>query len=157
MADDGPGHLATRRNLLIGIGLGTIGAGALAAPALRLSWSALASKRGASWWDRMFVSLRHGGLQDWSAIIGESFTVVGERGQSSLKLVAVKALKAAGRRPREVARSHAFAAVFEGERDRSPQGDRVYIFTHPAYPPLDIYMGEQVDLGGRVRLEAVFN
>ena len=157
MTQEASGRLASRRNLLIGLGLGVVGAGALAAPSLRLSWSAVASRRGGGWWDRMFVSLRHGGVQDWSGVVGESFTVAGELGESSLKLVSVKALKASGRRPRHIARAHAFVVIFESSADGAPAGDRIYTLSHRSHPPLDIYMSERVDRPGKVRLEAVFN
>ena len=148
----------SRRNLLLGLGGGAVAAAAAAAPILDLTWVKAASKRPSSWWDRTFFSLRNGGVDDWSRLAGETFTLGGEKGALTLKLAAVKSFPGGGVRPASLGRSKAFAAVFEGAGTaKAPEGDRIYQLTHRLYPPIEIYMSPTVRNGAKVQLLAIFN
>ena len=66
----------TRRRLLAGLGFGVAAVGAIAAPALQLSWTRKPGAKG-SWWDRQFTSLSHAGIEEWSRQIGAEFALAG--------------------------------------------------------------------------------
>jgi hypothetical protein len=146
----------TRRNLLLGLGLAGAGAAVSAAP-FRMSWSPAGSKRTGSWWDRTFVSLRHGGIHDWSSVVGESFMVAGAGAPAMLKLVAVNAMPAKGRRPSGLGRDQAFAAVFEAVGQSAPSGDRICTITHRSQAAFDIFFGKPLASGSKTQLIAIFN
>ena len=55
----------SRRKLLAGLGFGVAAVGALAAPALQLSWTRKPGAKG-SWWDRQFTSLANAGVDEWT-------------------------------------------------------------------------------------------
>jgi hypothetical protein len=95
-------------------------------------------------------------MDDWSRAVGESFKVAGENGSSTLKLVNVKPLLSKGKRPAEVSRQQAFAAVFEADGS-APAGDRMYELQHGAMSSVNLHVGQAVQAGSRSQLVAVFN
>jgi hypothetical protein len=144
--------------LLAGLGAGVVGAAAAAAPILSLRLADSGSGRPASWWDRTFLSLKSAGLAEWTAIVGETFSLATPNGSHLLRIAAVAAFPKSGPRPAALARSQAFSVVFEALSGPSlPAADRLYQLTHRSYPPLPIYMGAPVTLGQKARLIAVFN
>jgi hypothetical protein len=150
--------MTSRRNLLLGLGGGSVAAAAIAAPVLQLALAKGGTAKTASWWDRTFSSLRDGGVQEWSALVGESFSLAAPGGATALKLIAVKAMPSTGLRPKSVARAQAFRAVFETAASaRVPAGDRIYELTHRAHSPLQMYMSPSVLAGKKAQLVAIFN
>ena len=149
--------LPTRRALLTGLVLAGGGA-AVAASALKLSWAGSVSKKGAAWWDRTFLSLRNGGVAEWSATVGEAFKIPGPKGAVKLVVAAVTPFQTKGARPASLGRSSAFAVVFESKTpDFVPDGDMIYELAHATHPALAIHMGRKVVTGNRARLTAIFN
>ena len=154
--------LLSRRVLLAGLGVGTVGAvGALTggAPVLGLGSAGFAGdasgREEASWWDRTAVSLQAAGLAEWSGVVGETFTL---NGSSRLRVAAVTAFPRSGPRPADLGRSQAFSVVFEPIAGPPlPAADKVYELVHPSYSRLPVYMSAPVGLGRATRLIAVFN
>ena len=146
----------TRRNLLLALGAGSVGAAALAGPTLNLAASAAGGST-PGWWERLFTSLAEGSAEEWSAIRGQTFAIEGEKGTVPILLSDVKLLPSKGVRPREVSRQRAFALVFHAAPGSAPAGERAYRMTHASYPPLDIYLDPARKLAKGVRLTAVFN
>lgn len=146
--------LFSRRRILAALGLGGAGAAVVAAPPLPLSWTRKADS--GTWWDRSGGSLERGAMDEWRGQLGTSFSVDGENGATSLKLVKVHPLNSKGRRPSELGRDRAFAAVFEAEGS-APAGDRTYALAHDAHGTVDVFMTAANRAGAKMRLEAVFN
>ena len=153
--NDTAGTDRTRRNLLLALGAGGVGAAALAGPTLDLAATATGS--GPSWWERLFVSLAHGSADEWAAIRGQVFAIDGEHGSVPALLSEVNLLPSKGVRPPEVSRQRAFSVVFLAAPDRAPAGERTYRITHASFPPLDIHLNPAHRLPRGVRLSAVFN
>ena len=148
----------SRRMLLAGLGAGAVGVAAAAAPILSLRLAPSTSGKPESWWDRTFLSLRGAGLAEWKSVVGETFNLATANGVHALKVVAVTAFAASGRRPATLGRSQAFSVVFEslGGPPLSAT-DRLYQLAHRSYPPLPIYMSAPVALGRKTLVAAVFN
>jgi hypothetical protein len=140
----------SRRTLVVGLAAGVAAAGALAAPALRLSWTREPGRAG--WWDRMFFSLERGGYGDWNEVVGSEFRLAGS-GSSPLKLVAVKPFKAPGRLPDSVGRERAFAAVFESAGG-TPSADGIYALEHARHGTMNLFLTAGDTSNNR--MEAVF-
>jgi hypothetical protein len=138
--------------LLAGLGVGVASVGALATPALQLSWT---RKPGAedSWWDRQHVSLSSAGLDEWTRRIGSEFAVAGG---VVAKLTEVTALRSPGRRP-EGLRDGAFAIVLESASGSLPAGDRVLDVGDSEGEAMKIYFSACADKCGGRRLQAIFN
>ena len=144
--------------LLAGLGAGAVGAAAAAAPVLGLRLDDSRLRQAASWWDRTFLSLQSAGLAEWSAVVGESFTLATASGNHLLRVASVTAFPRSGPRPASLARSQAFAVTFETVAGPPPPAiDSLYQLSHASYPALPIYMGAPVRAGARSRLIAVFN
>lgn len=144
--------------LLAGLGVGAVGAAAVAAPVLSLRLAGDPSGRRASWWDRTFQSLRSAGLTEWSGVIGETFSLETANGSHLLRIAAVAAFPGSSPRPAGLGRSQAFSVVFESiSGPPLPDTDRLYQLAHPSYPPLPIYMGAPSAVDRSTRLIAVFN
>jgi hypothetical protein len=143
--------LLSRRKLLAGLGFGVAAVGAIAAPALQLSWT---RKPGAkdSWWDRQFTSLSHAGIDEWSRQVGTEFALAG----GVARLAEVTPLRSPGRRPAGL-RDGAFVAVFESAGASLPPGDRILDVSHGAGGEMKVYFSACGDKCGGHRLQAVFN
>ena len=126
----------SRRGMLAGFGLVFAAAGAFAAPALQLSWTRKPGTRG-SWWDGA-APLHRAGLDRWAREVGAEFKVQAEDGTVSVRLAEVQPLLSTGRKPGELGRDRAFAAVFEAEGPL-PRGDRIYKVDHAEHGPMDVY------------------
>ena len=146
----------TRRNLVLALGAGSVGAAALAGPTLNLAVST-ASGAAPGWWKRLFVSLAEGSADEWSAIRGQKFSVEGEGGTQQIVLSDVSLLPSKGVRPRRVSRQRAFALVFNAPAGSTLAGERTYRLRHPSFPPLDVYMDPARAVAQGVRLTAIFN
>ena len=140
----------SRRKLLAGLGFGVAAVGALAAPALQLSWTRKPGAKG-SWWDRQFTSLSHAGMDEWSRQIGSEFSFAG----ATARLTQVNALSSAGSRPEGV-RERAFELVFESTSANLPVGDRIHDVTHAVGGDMKIYFSVCGSSCGGRRLQAVF-
>ena len=142
----------SRRKLLAGLGFGVAAVGAIAAPALQLSWT---RKPGAtdSWWDQQFTSLANAGADEWSRQVGAEFAL---GGGVVAKLAEVTPLRSPGRRPAGL-RDRAFAIVFESAGATLPPGDRILDVSHAAAGKLKIYFSACGDGCGGHRLQAIFN
>lgn len=144
--------------LLAGLGAGAVGAAAAAAPMLSLRLADGRLSRAASWWDRTFLSLQSAGLAEWTAVVGETFTLATAKGNHLLRIAAVTAFPRSGQRPTSLGRSQAFSVIFETVAGPVPPAvDAVYQLTHSVYPALPIYMGKPIAAGSKARLIAVFN
>ncbi|HLL29886.1 MAG TPA: hypothetical protein VK403_02710, partial [Allosphingosinicella sp.] len=148
----------SRRMLLAGLGAGAVGAAAAAAPILSLRLAGGTAGRRESWWDRTFLSLKAAGLSEWSAVVGETFSLDTQNGSHGLRVVAVNAFPSSGPRPATLGRSEAFSVVFESAAGPPlPAVDRLYQLAHRSYPSLPIHLGAPTTVGQKVRLIAVFN
>ena len=148
----------SRRTLLAGLGAGAVGVAAAAAPILNLRLAPSASGRPQSWWDRTFLSLQAAGLAEWKSVVGETFNLLTPNGSHALKVVAVTAFPASGRRPATLGRSEAFSVVFESLGGSPlPATDSLYELVHRSHPSLPISMSAPTRLGRKIRLSAVFN
>jgi hypothetical protein len=142
----------SRRGMLAGLGAAFAAAGALAAPALNLSWTRKPAARG-SWWDRTSASLSHAGADEWSRHVGSEFSF---DGGGVAKLVKVEPFATKGARPAEL-RDRAFALVFDAAKGSLPAGDRMYDVSHPDGGDMKIYFSDcGTQCSGR-RLQAIFN
>jgi hypothetical protein len=141
----------SRRKLLAGLGFGVAAVGALAAPALQLSWT---RKPGAkdSWWDRQFTSLARAGHDEWSRQVGTEFRLA----DGIAKLTEVRPLASPGRRPEGV-RERAFALVFESAGKALPGGDSMLDVSHAVGGDMKIYFSACGETCGGRRLQAIFN
>lgn len=142
----------TRRKLLAGLGFGVAAVGAIAAPALQLSWTRKPGAKG-SWWNRQFTSLAHAGADEWSRQIGSEFALAGG---VVAKLAEVTPMRSPGRRPAGL-RDGAFAVVFESAGSALPPGDRILDVSHAAAGKMEIYFSACGDQCGSHRLQAIFN
>ncbi|HLL31452.1 MAG TPA: hypothetical protein VK403_10685 [Allosphingosinicella sp.] len=126
--------------------------GALATPALQLSWT---RKPGAkdSWWNRQFTSLARAGADEWSRQIGAEFALAGG---VVATLAEVRPLPSPGRRPAGL-RDGAFAVVFESAGAPLPEGDRIHDVSHAEAGAMKIYFSACSDKCGGHRLQAIFN
>lgn len=144
----------SRRKMLIGATgaaavLGAVGARALAG-------DALSSKPGSgpNLWEREYWTLEGAGAAEWRSRIGTIFTAEGDRGTKiDLKLAAVVPMLSGGDRPDDLARSSAFAALFDPTGGASLAGDKIYTVSTKQYGGMRIFMTR----GANKRLEAVFN
>lgn len=148
-------NVLSRRNLLIGLGVGAAGAAAVASPVMHLSLAA--PSQPLSWWDRLFFSLQNGGTEEWKSVIGQVFSIEGENGTIPVLLGGVKLLLSKGARPSECTRTQAFALVFYAAPERAPAGDRTYKVTHHTHPALDMFLSPAIRYPRGVHFHAVFN
>ncbi|HEX9946693.1 MAG TPA: hypothetical protein VGA98_04055 [Allosphingosinicella sp.] len=144
--------LLSRRNLLAGLGFGVAAVGALATPALQLSWTRKPDPKGDGW-DRQFTSLARAGLDEWSRHIGAEFALAGG---VAARLAEVRALPSPGQRPAGL-RDRAFAVVFESAGGTLPAGDRILDMAHAEAGALKVYFSACSDMCGGRRLQAIFN
>ena len=142
----------TRRRLLAGLGFGVAAVGAIAAPALHLSWTRKPGAKG-SWWNRQFTSLAKAGMDEWTRQVGAEFALAGG---AVAKLAEVRPLPSAGRRPPGL-RDRAFAIVLESAGQTLPDGDRIHDVSHPDAGAMKIFFSACSDKCGGHRLQAVFN
>ena len=138
----------SRRGMLAGFGLVFAAAGAIAAPALQLSWTRRPGTRG-SLWDGA-APLHRAGFDQWTREVGSKFTVEAEGGAFSARLAEVQPLLSTGRKAGELGRDRAFAAFFEGD-GVLPPGDRIYKVDHPEHGRMDVYFSASTE-----RMMAVF-
>ncbi|MEA3065316.1 MAG: hypothetical protein QOJ27_1768 [Sphingomonadales bacterium] len=144
--------------LLAGLGAGAVGVAAAAAPVLSLRLAGGPSASVGSWWDRTFLSLPTAGLGEWTALVGQTFTLETAKGTHLLRIAAVAAFPKSGTRPSSLGRSQAFSVTFETAAGPAlPATDNLYQLGSSAYPPLPIYMGAPVTAGQKSRLIAIFN
>lgn len=148
----------TRRAVLTGLGLGAV-ALAGAGSALPIRWSRIARTETGGWWNATYPSLRHGGLAEWSKLVGQRFNFIPEAGSRAIyKIRSVTALPSPGRPPEGVARSQAFAVTFESNIvSRVVEGNRMIQMTHAAHAPFPIFVGPTLREGDRTLLVAIFN
>ncbi|HEY0414241.1 MAG TPA: hypothetical protein VGD66_13990 [Allosphingosinicella sp.] len=152
MNDAQTGAVPTRRSLLATVGMALIG---VAATAARLPSGPLAGRAPSSGpAGRLPSSLKHASLAEWTSAVGQSFAVAGSA--ATLKLVAVDAFEAKGRRPASRPRGHGFAAVFEAGR-AAPAGEGIHRLRHAIMAPLDVHFGAPIEVPGGFQLVAVFN
>jgi hypothetical protein len=144
--------LLSRRKLLAGLGFGVAAVGAIAAPALQLSWTRKPGAK-ASWWDRQFTSLANAGVDEWSGQVGAEFALAGG---VVARLAEVTPLRSPGRRPAGL-RDGAFVAVFESAGASLPPGDRILDVSHAAAGKMKVYFSACGDKCGGHRLQAIFN
>ena len=143
--------LLSRRRLLAGLGFGVAAVGAIAAPALQLSWTRKPGAKG-SWWDRQFTSLANAGADEWSRQVGSEFALAG----GVARLAEVTPLRSPGRRPAGL-RETAFVAVFESAGPSLPPGDQTLDVSHSAGGDMKVYFSACGDQCGGHRLQAIFN
>ena len=149
---------SSRRMVLAGIGLGAL-AMAGAGSALSVHWAAKMNKKTSSWWDNLYPSLRHGGISQWSELVGQWFYFKGGRGGHAAYMVReVKPLPSKGVRPEGVTRTQAFIVVFQtGNVTRSTPGNQMVEISHERYPPLPIFVSAEARIGDKSMIHAVFN
>jgi hypothetical protein len=148
----------SRRMLLAGLCAGAVGSTAAASPILGFGRAGSGGEPPAARWGRASPPLKTAGLAEWSAAVGETFSLNSRNGSHSLRLVAVTPFPASGSRPRTLGRSRAFTVEFEPVAGPSlPAVDGLYQLVHSARPPLPIYMGAPSGQGRKTRVAAVFN
>jgi len=138
--------------LLAGLGFGVAAVGALAAPALQLSWTRKPGAKG-SRWDRQFTSLANAGVDEWTRQIGSEFALAGG---AVARLAEVTPLRSPGARPPGL-RDTAFIAFFESAGAPLPAGDRMIDVSHAAAGKMKVYFSACGAKCGGQRLQAVFN
>jgi hypothetical protein len=143
----------SRRKVLAGVGVGAATLGVASLPALTLDFTSTDS---GNWWQGSGFSLATSTADQWAAQIGTVFTAAG-RGSASLKLVAVQRGESAGSRPRGVARSQSFVAVFDSLDRVAPAGDTIFALSHDVFGALSIHVGPSAGGTSDRRMEAVFN
>jgi hypothetical protein len=146
----------SRRQMLAAAAVGAVAVGAAAAPMLSLSWLRRDDRRFNSWWSRQSLALERSGIEEWTRQVGTGFLLVAEAGPLPAKLVSVKAFPSSGRRPRDVTRNRAFAAVFDVD-GTLPAGNRIYSLRHPQFGAMDVFFSAPGGIGTATRIEAVFN
>jgi hypothetical protein len=142
---------ASRRKLLINLGMGGVGLAATswAGP---LSAFAASSPLGAA-----LGSLKLSELQQWSAAVGTSFNVLGEAGARAMTLIAAKALPVSGVRPAGL-RPQPFTLTFETTAGaRAPAGNQIYVFQQSNGNQLQLFVGGRIMVGTKAQLVAVLN
>ncbi len=148
----------SRRMLLAGLGAGAAGVAIAATPVPSLDLLSDGSEGSGSWWDRTFQSLQAAGLTEWSALVGQTFTLATPNGSHLLQVAAVTAFPRSGPRPATLGRSQAFYVVFEWVAGPSlPAADSVYQLAHASYPPLPVFMSAPWTVARTTGLVAVFN
>jgi hypothetical protein len=152
--------LSTRRAMIAGIAA-AMGSAATAAPVIRFSLKPVAAPPAPTvaplGWQRVFLSPGTSTADDWRQLIGALFTVAGETGSSTLKLVEVRPLPASGTRPAGT-RAQAFALVFEvTPLQQAPRGNRSYRLTHAQYGGVDLLLGATSFTPGKATLIAILN
>ena len=140
----------TRRHMLAALSAGAVATAAEASP-LPLGRRAAGPVVTAA-----PANLDRGSFADWSALVGRRFSLGGSAG-APLKLVAVEPLASAGPRPGAVSRRRAFAAVFETNAARAPEGDQAHWIAQGTGAPLPVFLSPPADVSGKARLVAVFN
>jgi hypothetical protein len=144
--------------LLAGLGAGAVGVAVAATPVPSLDLMGDGSEGSESWWDRTFQSLQAAGLTEWSALVGQTFTLATPNGSHLLQVAAVTAFPRSGPRPATLGRSQAFYVVFESVAGPSlPAADNVYQLAHASYPPLPVFMSAPWTVARTTGLVAVFN
>lgn len=101
---------------------------------------------------RVSLQLATGSLQDWSTVVGTTFSAMTEMGVMSLRLVAVEALPTDPARPADLARKAPFLAIFAAPANLTPSGDRIYRLSAPGIRTFDVYFSAAGN-----DLRAVFN
>lgn len=144
--------------VLAGLGLGALtlaGAGS----ALSIQWAAKMNTKTSSWWDALYPSLRHGGMSQWSELVGQWFYFKGgPSGHAAYMVREVTPLPSKGVRPDDVLRSQAFAVVFQTwSLTRAVPGNELVEISHEKYPALPIFVGAAARIGDKSMLTAVFN
>jgi hypothetical protein len=148
----------SRRMLLAGLGVGAAGVAVAATPVPSLVLMGDESQDSGSWWNPTFHSLQAAGLTEWSAMVGETFSLARGRGSHLVRVAAVTAFPRSGRRPAALGRSQAFYVVFESVAGPAlPAADGIYQVAHSSYPSLPIYMSAPWTVGRTTGLIAVFN
>ena len=145
----------SRRKLLSGIGLGGVG---LATASWASSAAALTGDNPlAAVLPGVLASLHDAGYSDWSSAVGTSFVVRGEAGASTVNLVGVREMKAAGTRPAGL-RATSFALIFQGTDSAVfPRGNRTYAFEQSNGNQLQLFVGGKAVAGTTAQLVAVLN
>jgi hypothetical protein len=144
--------LLSRRNLLAGLGFGVAAAGALATPALQLSWTRKPEAKG-DWWDRQVTSLSRAGMDEWSRHLGAEFALAGG---AVAKLAEVRPLASSRTAPGRTSGPGLRARL--RSRRRHASGRRPYPGRQPCRAgALKIYFSACSDTCGGRRLQAIFN
>jgi hypothetical protein len=128
----------SRRNILVGLGAGAIGAASGAASA------AVAASP-------LTAGSARGEMAAWASRVGEHFAVAGG---GTLRLSAVEPLCSGGPMP---GGRRCFAAIFEAAGGRIPDGDATYALASASVPATPLYLGARDDRRGRSRFVAAFN
>lgn len=142
-----------RRKMMLVAGGAVAGAGALIAAPFRDELRTAGRKAIASTGvGRGMLSLAEGSYDEWTGEVGTTFSL---GGNTSIRLVGIRALNSGGPRPQGV-RPQAFAAFFEPVGGRSIAPDLTYTATHPAYGPMPIHLASAADPRTPGQMVAVF-
>ena len=140
----------SRRTMVVG--LGTLGAAAVAATVVKVPAQIAPTIPGTWWTPTMAASLAAGSMSQWTAQIGKTFGLPGVAGGTTLTLEKVVALDSSGKRPKTLARQTAFLAVFKPAKALGAVTDKIYALGD-AKSAMNVYLSPD-DTG---RLQAVFN
>ena len=102
---------------------------------------------------RALLSLSGANFAEWQSVVGSTFAL---GGSTDLRLVGVRALPSAGRKPQGV-RAQGFAAFFDPGRGQSVAPNLIYTATHSTYGPTQIFLAATNDPRTPGRMVAVFN
>ena len=155
---EGETRTTSRRAVLAGLGIGAL-AMAGAGSALSIQWAAKMNTKTQSWWDNLYPSLRHGGMSQWSELVGQWFYFKGgPGGHAAYQVREVKHLPSKGVRPPECTRTQGFAVTFQTwGLTRAVPGNEIVEITHERYPSLPIFVSKAALIGDKSMLVAVFN
>ena len=153
---DNDANAVSRRNAMLAVGGAAVVLGAVTARTLPAQILGSASGTGTpNIWEREYWTLESAGIAEWTEQLRYNFRVVDDRGlRVTLRLIKVSPLNSGGERPAELARSSAFAALFDPGVNMHVKGDRIYTLIHGTYGEMQIFLKAT---GYQKRLEAVFN
>ena len=144
----------SRRKLLYGFGLGSLGFATTSWPSLA---AAAASGPLANVLTRVQNANRQSGLSDWTAAIGATFFIQDGGRSFAVKLVSVTQLPSPGARPAGL-RPGAFAVTFAAPNGPAfPVGNRNYTFVQTNGAPIQLFVSAKSVTGTTGRLIAILN
>lgn len=93
----------------------------------------------------------------WEAMVGSSFSIAAESGQTMAVLAGIQRMAADANRPAALARHTGFKALFEITNSVLPQGQKVYRMGHATRGGFDLLLGQVSLVQGKNVISAILN
>ena len=103
---------------------------------------------------RILPSLANADFADWADQVGVLFAA---GGGTSLKLISVTAMPAAGSRPPQLTRAQAFYLKFDVQNRGTMAGELIYTLVHPRRGAFPIFLSASTEPTLPYRMSALFN